>query len=318
MLDDAALDRLRRAVGPRLEHPRYRFDTVIGAGGMGTVYEAFDRLLERAVAIKVLRGPADHADLGSRLSREARLLARLDHPGLVPVHDVGRLEDGRAFYVMRLVRGVRLDEFLRQTPSLSARLRLFLRILDPVGYAHAEGVIHRDLKPANIMVGPFGDLLVLDWGIAKVAGEGPRADEVRAADAEGESTGAGVVMGTPGFMAPEQAAGESARVDRRADVYALGAILRLLLDTDDQGSHPPRPLASICRKAMAERPDQRYPTVTELGADVSRFLDGEPVSAHRESITERVGRLAARHRTAIGLVATYLVVRIALILAGRR
>ncbi len=316
-LDDEAVDRLRRAIGPaELDHARYRFDAVIGVGGMGTVYAGSDRVLERPVAIKVLRGAVapDHAE---RLSREARILARLDHPGLVPVHDVGSLADGRGFYVMRLVRGVRLDEHLRVVSSLAERLRLFLRILDPVAYAHAQGVVHRDLKPANIMVGPFGEVLVLDWGIAKVRGESLPPPGLELIDPDGPgATGPGTVLGTRGFMAPEQAAGASAEVDQRADVYGLGAVLGVMMADADRP--PPRPLLAIGAKATAASPDVRYPTVGALAADVSRWLDGQPVTAYRESLGERLGRQLGRHRTAVLLIGAYLVVRIVLLVAGRR
>jgi len=218
---------------------------------------------------------------------------------------------------MRLVRGVRLDEHLRAVPSLAERLRLFLRILDPVAYAHAQGVVHRDLKPANIMVGPFGEVLVLDWGIAKVRGESlpPPGPEPIDPDGPG-ATGPGTVLGTRGFMAPEQAAGTSAEVDQRADVYGLGAVLGVMMADADRP--PPRPLLAIGAKATAAAPDARYPTVGALAADVSRLLDGQPVTAYRESVGERLGRQLGRHRTAVLLIGAYLVVRIVLLVAGRR
>ena len=299
---------------PDFEHPRYTLGPVIAGGGMGVVYRARDRLLDRDVAIKLVPAVGSDPVLGTRLEQEARILARLDHPGLVPVHDLGRLADGRAYYVMRLVEGERLDQNLAVTPSLPERLRLFLRILEPVAFAHAKGIVHRDLKPANIMVGPFGEVLVLDWGIAKL--RGPAQDPPPTTGATGPGvTGAGAVLGTAGFMAPEQALGRSATVDERADVYALGAILRDLLRGHPS---PPRPLLAIRDRAMAVAPESRYASVQALAAEVSRFLNGQVVEAYRESPLERVGRFLARHRIAVTLILAYLVMRLALLLLARR
>jgi len=287
---------------------------MLASGGMGTVYQALDRELERDVAVKVLRSSEGSPGLAARLHQEALIMARLDHPGLVPVHDVGVFEDGRPFYVMRLVRGERLDRHLAVTPSLAERLRLFLRILEPVAFAHAQGIVHRDLKPANIMVGPFGEVLVLDWGIAKVRGVEGVPTEGSSGLAGPDATGPGAVMGTAGFMAPEQAAGSSGTVDERADVFALGAILRDILVGTIQA--PGRPLLAIRDRAMAKEPGNRYRSVVALAEDVSRFLDGAPVGAYRESALERALRFARRHRIAIALVAAYLVMRFLLILFG--
>lgn len=263
------------------------------------MYRAHDAELDREVALKVLRGEGD-TELAARFREEARIVARLEHPGIVPVHDAGRLPDGRSFYAMTLVRGERLDAHLTGLSTLGERLRLFQRIAEPVAFAHDRGVIHRDLKPANIMVGPFGEVLVMDWGMAKVAGALPEP---------------GMVLGTAGFMAPEQEIGDSGSVDHRADVFALGAILRAMIV--GPGSVP-RPLAAIMDRAMAQSPDQRYSSVTALAADVGRFLDGEPVEAYPEPVWERLRRLALRHRTPLVLVLAYLVMRLLLLLlAGR-
>jgi serine/threonine protein kinase len=208
----------------------------------------------------------------------------------VPVHDAGRLPDGRAFYAMKFVRGMRLDAALAGAATLPERLRLFLRVCEPVAFANANGVIHRDLKPSNVMVGPFGEVLVLDWGLARSA-----------AAREG-----GDASGTPGFMAPEQVAGES--VDARTDVYGLGALLDAALRV---APAPPRPkaLEAIVARATAPDRDKRYPDVPGFAADVTRLLDGERVEAHAEGPFERAGRLLKRHRVAVGLVAAYLLTR---------
>jgi len=269
MISDRVLARLKTAAElPDLSATRYRIIEQIGRGGMGVVYLAEDSELTRKVAIKVL----DDA-------REARVLAGLEHPGIVPVHDSGVLPDGRCYYAMKLVRGERLDAFLEKAPHLPDRLRIFQKICEPVAFAHARGVVHRDLKPSNIMVGEFGEVLVMDWGAPGV--------------------------GTPEFMAPEQVSGE---VDGRADVFALGRILEIVI----RGSVA-KPLASICRRATEQDPTRRYPSPIELSADVAAWLDHLPVSAHRESIGERLIRFGSRNRTLLALVAAYLIMRLIVI-----
>ncbi len=292
---------------------------------MGTVYRAFDRTLEREVAVKVLRVGVTEPGTAARLEREARILARLEHPGIVPVHDAGTLSDGRTYYVMKLVRGERLEQIAQAVPTAEL-LRLFLRICETVGFAHAQGVVHRDLKPSNIMVGPFGAVLVLDWGIARLTRgpeadhhEGPPADPDAGKISEGgdpADTAPGTVLGTPGFMAPEQAQGWHHLVDPRTDVYALGAILRALIQPEPASGRVPQALVSIWSRAMAAAPEQRYESAAALAADVARYLDGEPVQAHRESPAERAGRFFRKYQTAIVLVLTYLLIRF-LFLAAR-
>jgi serine/threonine protein kinase len=278
---------------------RYERREEIGRGGMGAVYRAFDHELERDVALKVLHA-SGRSDLAVRLLREARIIGRLEHPGVVPIHDVGRTGDGRLFYVMKLVTGQRLDEHVGGGLPADECLRIFDRVCDTVAFAfaHARGIIHLDLKPENIMVGAFGEALVLDWGIA------------RTLDADAES--AGTVMGTPGYMAPEQARGDAGSADERADVYGLGGVLAALFV-----HHPrPRPLAAIIARAQAPAPENRYASVADLSEDVRRFAAGLAVSAYRESLLERSGRVAARYRAAIVLVAAYLVLRLVLMLVA--
>lgn len=289
-LSDKALERLREVVdSPDLEGTRYQLRERLGRGGMGVVYRAWDRELERDVALKVLDLAAASETAAERMLREARILAQLEHPGIVPVHDVGVLPDGRVFYAMKLVRGSRLDEFRRN--PLAERLRLFPRLCEAVAFAHNMGVIHRDLKPANIMLGAFGEVLVMDWGVARMLGE---AAEPR-----------GIVVGTEGYMAPEQARGE-ANVDVRADVFGLGAILAFLLEGDELR---PRPLKAIIAKATAPNPDDRYPTALALAEDVTRFADGLPVHAYRENPLEAATRFLRRYQAAIVLVVAYLIMR---------
>jgi serine/threonine protein kinase len=313
-LSDGTLAHLRRILEwPDAPGDRYEVNELVGQGGMGAVYRARDRALDREVALKVLRPEMASDALAERLRREARVLARLEHPGVVPIHDAGTLADGRVFYVMKLVRGVRLDEFATGA-GLSDTLRVLLRVCETVGFAHAHGVIHRDLKPANIMVGAFGEVLVLDWGIARVAGDTDRADGTDRTDTADRSGGtvAGTVLGTPGFMAPEQAQGEVSSVNERTDVYALGAILRAVAG---QGKVP-RPLVSVWSMACAADPARRYASAAELAAEIARFLDARPVLAHRETIPEQMGRLYTKYQTPIILVLTYLAMRL-LFLATR-
>jgi eukaryotic-like serine/threonine-protein kinase len=290
MISDRAIDRLRDAAAwPDLE-ARYEITGVAGYGGMGTVYIARDHVLERAVAVKVLDIADQRGARAARLKREARILARLDHPGIVPVHDAGTLADGRAFYVMKLVEGHRLDRVISDRPPLADRLTLFSRILDAVAFAHAHGVVHRDLKPDNVMVGGFGEVYVMDWGVAQ---DGAADDEA-------------AIVGTPGFMPPEQE--RAASVDHRADVFALGALLSQLA-----GPRAPAALHAIAVKARAADADARYQTVEALAADLARFRNEDRVEAYRESGAERIVRLYRRYELPILLLVAYVVMRFALL-----
>jgi serine/threonine-protein kinase len=295
MLSDAAVTRLRAvATWPEFDTERYVVTGEIGRGGMGTVYSAFDAELGRQVAIKVSNTLASPST-AQRLGTEARVLARLEHPGIVPVHDVGRLADGRLFYVMKKVEGRTLSEHIRDHAEPGERLRIFERICETVAFAHAQGILHRDLKPDNVMVGAFGEVTIVDWGVAKLL-TAPEAGEPH------DHT----VIGTYGFMAPEQVRGESSRLDQRADVYALGAILLTLLAPQ---ASIPGPLRSICARALAPSPADRYPSAAALGEDVGRYRSGRAVTAHRETVVERGWRLAKVYRTPLLLVLAYMVMR---------
>jgi eukaryotic-like serine/threonine-protein kinase len=340
-LSDRALERLRAGADePDLSNTRYRLLERVARGGMGVVYAAEDEKLERRVALKVLDLPGADNDLANRLMREARVLARLEHPGIVPVHDVGTLADGRVFYTMKFVEGQRLDKFVEAVESTQDRLRLFLRICDAVAFAHARGVLHRDLKPANIMVGPFGEVLVMDWGLAKILrGEGSAAPRLTDPDAtileranvastngneptkSSVITGHGTVMGTPGYMSPEQARGEIDSLDARSDIFSLGALLRFLLTQRTPAGLSPRldrSLEAICSKAAAEERGSRYSNVQQFSLDVSRYLDGLAVSARRESLLDKTLRFYRRYRFFILLMLAYLVMRILLLLILKR
>lgn len=265
-LSDDVVERLREiAEQPDLTGTRYELVRELGRGGGGIVYEVRDRQLDRSVAMKVV---------DDEWRAEGKIIAALEHPGIVPVHDAGELPDGRFYYTMKLVRGIRLDAWASQGHTRTERLRLFARICEPVAFAHANAVVHRDLKPENIMVGEFGAVLVMDWGVSHIAG-------------------------TPGYMPPERSR------DARSDVYALGAILKFLLG-DEQA---PRALRAIVDRAMASEPSKRYAGARELGDDAVRFLDGEPVSAYRENVLERAARWLARYRVLVAILVTYLLMR---------
>jgi eukaryotic-like serine/threonine-protein kinase len=342
-LSDQALGRLRDAADtPDLAGTRYRLMERVARGGMGVVYAAEDEKLQRRVALKVLDVPGTGGDLANRLIREARVLARLEHPGIVPVHDVGTLSDGRVFYTMKFIEGQRLDKHIATVNSVPDRLRLFLRVCDAVGFAHARGVLHRDLKPANIMVGPFGEVLVMDWGLAKIL-RGGVANPTQVSDPEATIfekappaspndwvtdasviTGHGTVLGTPGYMSPEQARGDVELLDVRSDIYSLGTLLRFLV-SDGKEAAPEqshrrvdRSLEAICLKATAEAPAERYANVPEMALDISRYLDGLAVGAHHESLFEKSARFYRRYRFFILLIAAYLVMRVLILLFMHR
>lgn len=306
-LSDDRLNHLRSIVeNPDFSSTKYTFVKELARGGMGTVYLAEDTELNRHVAIKVLNTPEVTDDLRNRMIREAQIIARLEHPGIVPVHDVGTLPDGRIYYAMKFVRGSRLDEYAAQGASLRDRLRKFQAVCDAVAFAHAHGVIHRDLKPQNIMIGSFGEVLVLDWGVAKIR------DDPRQIAAY--QTGDGTIIGTQNYMSPEQARGEIDQLDERADVFSLGAVLHFLLKDQPTVS---KAAQAIYSKAMAIEKDRRYSTASELSADVARLLDAEPVTAYRESALEKVGRWVSKNRFLVLLVLAYLLMRIILIFTSR-
>ena len=338
-LSDAVLAHLCGVTdAPDVCGTRYELVEAIGRGGMGTVYLARDRELDRQVALKVLDVGPDDAAARGRLAQEARIIARLEHPGIVPVHDSGVLPDGRLYYAMKLVRGRRLDEPGSCSAALAERLRVFLKVCDAVAFAHAHGVIHRDVKPQNIMLGAFGEVLVMDWGVAREvrAAQQPPVGGVDVRQGSSPQTAHGTVLGTPGYMAPEQARGDVGAIDERTDVYGLGGVLYFLLtgrgpvheEQRDVEPAPvprpprwsdrsiPRPLEAVCLKALAADPPSRYGNVPALAGDVANFLSGDRVGAYPEGFLGTVRRLSMRYRTVLSLIAAYLLMRILLLIFG--
>ncbi|MBI4510759.1 MAG: protein kinase [Deltaproteobacteria bacterium] len=334
---------------PLVDPMRYQVVREVARGGLGRILEARDHHLGRNVAIKELLKGDSTAE--ARFVREATVTARLQHPAIVPVHDVGRWPTGEPFYAMKMVSGRSFDEVIKGTRALGDRLALLpnvIAVAEAIAYAHSKGVIHRDLKPANILIGSFGETVVIDWGIAKTLAEINSPDPTIPPSPAGEEgmTAVGMVMGTPSYMPPEQARGH--RVDERADVYALGAILYHVLagmppysGSQHSGTQsgdilsrvitgPPKPLSSrqpgvprdlltIVNKAMAREPMDRYPNAAELADDLKRFQHGQLVNVHDYSTLELMERWFRRHKAPmmVALVALAIVLASAAVSVAR-
>jgi tetratricopeptide (TPR) repeat protein len=306
----------------------------ITRGGMGRIIAARDRRLGRRVAIKELRDPGE--GLRARFEREALLTARLQHPAIVSVHEAGRWPSGEPFIAMKLVPGVALDKVIARAKAFDDRLALLPHILavaDALAYAHQQRVVHRDLKPANVLIGDFGETVVIDWGLAKdladLGGDGAESGAPYRTSGDGTETAVGSVLGTPAYMPVEQARGDS--VDERADVYAIGAMLYHVLCGQPPYagktapevlaavvSGPPPPLSSrqpgvpadldaLVTRALARGPAARYPTAKELADDLRRFQTGQLVGAHRYSRRQLLWRWVKRHRGAVAVATIALV-----------
>jgi serine/threonine-protein kinase len=288
---------------------RYRLEGVLGVGGMGEVVSAQDEEIGRSVAIKRMRGDNPTPEATVRFLREARIQARLDHPAVVPVHELQHDERGHPFFVMKQLTGTTLAAALQKPDAAASRprhLRAFVDVCLAIEFAHRRGIVHRDLKPSNIMLGDFGEVYVLDWGIARVADEAKRRETFSDVDSlGGDGTGTGVALGTAGYIAPEQLR-NSADLDGRADVYALGCILFELLarrplhprgvahstlehvDARPSVHDPDVPLEldAICVRATKLDRSDRYASARELGDVVQRFLDGDRDLALRKQLAE--------------------------------
>jgi tetratricopeptide (TPR) repeat protein/tRNA A-37 threonylcarbamoyl transferase component Bud32 len=323
---------------------RYRILRPHAKGGLGEVFVAEDQELHREVALKEIQPEhADNPQSRGRFVLEAEITGGLEHPGIVPVYGLGQYADGRPFYAMRFIKGDNLKEAIRRfheadkpdrdpsERSLALRqlLRRFVDVCNAVAYAHSRGVLHRDLKPGNIMLGKYGETLLVDWGLAKPVGrpESARKDDERTLRPSSGSgiaaTQMGSAIGTPAYMSPEQAAGRVDLLGPASDVYSLGATLYAVLtgqapflerdkgevlEKVRSGDYPrprqvkptaPLPLEAICQKAMALTPTDRYPSPLALAADIEHWLADEAVSAHREPMRARLGRWGRRHRPVV-------------------
>ncbi len=334
-------------------HPgawRYRLTRTHSTGGLGVVSVAEDSALERSVALKQLRSDRMIDPMAvERFVREARITGRLQHPNIVPVYELGlRPDDQIPFYAMRFVGHRTLQDAIAQHYSDNAAspgdrnirfrglIQSFLAVCNAIAFAHDQGVIHRDLKPANVMIGDFGEVILLDWGLAKRLDEAeptvlqPAASPVGVASSAGQ-TQAGARLGSPAYMAPEQAAGRIELHGTRTDIYGLGVTLyeiltgdipftgattdellaaiqtRDLPDPRERNPEVPVALVSICRKAMEKRPEDRYSTTKSLADDIQHWLADEPVTVHREALVAQAARWGRKHKTltagSFGLVA---------------
>jgi tetratricopeptide (TPR) repeat protein/tRNA A-37 threonylcarbamoyl transferase component Bud32 len=334
-------------VAPHMSSQRYAMKRFHARGGMGEIWLAEDCGINRPVALKKIR--EGRADLRDRFLLEAQITGQLEHPGVVPVYELGADEEGQPFYVMKFIRGRTLQDVIEEYHSpegdkrnrevqLLRLLQNFINICQTVAYAHSRGVLHRDLKPDNVMVGEYGETLLLDWGLAKIMGQPePDIGELPkyvhlTCSTESTQTQAGSIKGTPGYMAPEAAEGKPEWVDQASDIYLLGATLyHILAGRSPRGGNnlitilgearttPPPPVRSvnrtipkvlnaICMKAMAFRKEDRYPAASRLAEDMQCYLAGEPISAYQENLLERTWRWMRRHRQLLGWSAAILMV----------
>lgn len=321
---------------PDLSGTRYRLIDKIAVGGMGAIYRVEDTELRRVVALKVINHSIVEQTKIELLMREARTIAQLEHPGIIPVYDVGLLQDGRAFYTMKLVKGIGLNEYHKSKHSIPELLRIYLKICDAVAYAHSHDVIHRDLKPGNVMIGEFGEVLVMDWGLAWHLTD--NFDEHKnPSGTDSDSEEQRKIAGTPAFMSPEQAAGKNSSLDKSTDIYGLGAILYYLLtgsapytsDSVEAIRHkvlhdsPVAPreldrsiaksLNAICMKAMAKSRGDRYENAGRLIEDIENYLDQKTVSAYEENIFDRIKRIWTKYQFIFAIILAYLIMRILLL-----
>jgi len=337
-----------------LAHPnRYALRGEQGRGGIGRVLIAFDQHIGREIAVKELlpeKGPdgTPSSDspvrktgaVAARFLREARITGQLEHPGIVPVYELGRRPDGSVYYTMKLVRGKTLAEKIGACRSLGERLQLlhhFLDLCQAMAYAHSRGVIHRDLKPANVMVGEFGETVVLDWGLAKVEGQKDvRADALerdlkQIKQAGAGETVAGKPIGTPAYMSPEQADGRIEEIDERSDVWSLGAVLYEILTgrppyegvnayevmgkvlqnpvvpVKEVEPKAPGELSAISEKCLSKERGKRYASAKELTDDVAKFLAGGLVGAFEYPIWRLLGRWFKQHGRQLALAAASVI-----------
>jgi eukaryotic-like serine/threonine-protein kinase len=325
---------------------RYTITRLHAKGGIGQVWLARDHDLGREVALKELKPERlGEQDIQARFLEEARITGQLEHPSIVPVYELVRPDkDSQPFYTMRFVRGRTLREASKayhrkrqegRVGPLDLRelLGAFVGVCNAVAYAHSRGVIHRDLKGQNVVVGDFGEVIVLDWGLAKLLhkAEGPAAPVVPAQEQAQTETVQGLVIGTPGYMSPEQAEGRNDRIDQRSDVYGLGAILYEILTGEppfsgtethevlrqvlreppvtprSQVPGTPAALQAVCLRALAKDPAARYPTAGAVADEIRHYLADEPVAVFREPLPTRLARWGRRHKPLVAGAAALLV-----------
>lgn len=315
---------------------RYINQREFARGGLGRILRAHDVRMNRTVAIKELH--FNHPAAEARFAREVRVTARLQHPNIIPVHDAGRWPQGPPFFTMKFVEGESLAEVIKRRQSFAQRVELLDAVIsaaEAMAYAHSEGIIHRDLKPANVLIGPFGETVVIDWGLAKDLKSDEEDPAVGLPPRDPFTTTDGVVVGTPAYMPPEQAHGDA--VDATADVYALGALLyhviaghtpyaqegsgedilhlvqeRSPLPLAQLAPEAPPDLVAIAERAMARNPRHRYPTAREMAEELKAFTTGRLVGAYRYSSWELIRRFVRRQRTSVTIAALAVVVLVAL------
>jgi serine/threonine protein kinase/formylglycine-generating enzyme required for sulfatase activity len=349
---------------------KYEKKGVIGKGGMGEVMKVLDRDLRREVAMKMLRPQRPDGGVSAedvfRFMKEAQATGRLEHPNIIPVHDLGVDGEGRIYFTLKYVQGVSLKEVIRgrsENASLedgrkfravfNARhlIEIFISVCQGVAYAHSKGIIHRDLKPENVMLGKFGEVLVMDWGLAKVLAKSKTTQASGEASLDlslrptldSSMTLEGDIAGTPSYMSPEQAAGKNSELDERTDVYSLGAMLYEMLGGEppysgmsaletiqkvSEGTPPatvsgtcdfrpvPRELRAICEKAMQRDPAKRYPSVEALRDDLQAYLETRPVSSCPDTLVQKAVKFIRRNRHRATSVASMAAALLALIFGG--